>query len=107
MNMENALLITWLAMLTIGMAANTVLLLVSRRELKSNRSTMEKMLHKLEAVDLKEDILELRDLLSSSAIRRSADLQRKVTSLLERLKADPLLHDRYWTEAQALENLLK
>jgi hypothetical protein len=106
--MDTTTLITaWLMLLTVGMAANTVLLLVSRRELKGNRTTMEKMLHKLEAVDLKEDILELRDLLSQSAIRRSADVQRKVSALLERLKADPLLYDRYWTEAQALENLLK
>ena len=88
---------TWLLLLTLGTAYNTFLLVSWKREVNA----------KLNAVDLKEDLLELRSLLTTEALRNNAELKRRAAAILDRLKADPLMHDKYWTEAQALEQLVK
>lgn len=94
----------WLCLLTIGMAWNTALLVFRGREEQRRLAELAAI---REEVRLKQSLLELRDLLMDERNRRNIDVERRAHVLIERLKADPMLHDRYWTEATALENVLK
>jgi len=58
-------------------------------------------------VDLKENLLELRSMLTAEALRNNNYLKQRAKAVLERLKSDPMLHDRYWMEDHALEQVLK
>lgn len=102
----NAQLISflWLGLLTLGMATNTALLIIRGRDEQRRAKDLEDIRQDLK---VKQGLMELRDLLMDERNRRNQEVARRARALLERIQGEALLADRYWTEAQALENVLK